>query len=147
MKKIISLFVFLSTFTTRCFSETHVDVYCLSSSNGDNIEMRTYYDNENKFDFGFVSRNKTNIRTPVYLEDYASEELDKESPNQTEYLWKEVSEGNITGEYEVISQGALIRSFVYKNYKTGKEVGFLMNFDIDYTEKNGCNWISQEAGK
>ncbi len=69
-----------------------------------------------------------------------SEEINSGRPDQVTTTWYEVYGGKITGEYEMMSQGANIYSMTYKNYGTRKQIPF--TFDPEALRKNGseCIW-------
>ncbi len=68
------------------------------------------------------------------------EELAEGRPYQfTTTRWK-MADGKINGEYEMMSQGAIVYSKTYTNARTGKKTGFARAQDVDASGKTGCRW-------
>jgi hypothetical protein len=53
--------------------------------------------------------------------------------------WK-MADGKINGEYEMMSQGAIVYSKTYTNARTGKKIDFAWAQDVDASGKTGCRW-------
>ncbi len=51
----------------------------------------------------------------------------------------EVSGNRISGEYEILSQGASVYSVEYKNYYNRKKVYFIQDANV-IPSQAGCNW-------
>jgi hypothetical protein len=120
-------------------SEVTSETFCFSSSGAKaiNFEMRTYYDSVAKFSFGFVKYVHSKQPIPVVLANSTNETLDKNAPDQETTTWSEVFGGQVTGEYEMITQGTEISSMVYTSKKNQK-VGFTSNPNV--IAEGGCNW-------
>lgn len=93
-----------------------VEVYCFSggeqgsTKNNIHFELRTYYDNDAKWDAGGFVKYKGHKPIPVifnYSEDDGTREDDGIHPMPTTTNWIEFSKGKVTGEYEMDSQGAM----------------------------------------
>jgi hypothetical protein len=66
--------------------------------------------------------------------------IDKSRPYELERVWTEVVDGKIIGEYEMNSQGAMINSFVYRNFQRKEEFNFLTLSSVDTSVETGCQW-------
>lgn len=51
-----------------------------------------------------------------------------------------MADGKINGEYEMMSQGAIVYSMTYTNARTGKKIDFAWAQDVDASGKTGCRW-------
>lgn len=121
-------------------SEVTSETFCFSSGGAKaiNFEMRTYYDSAAKFSFGFVKYQHSKHPIPLVLISSADETLDKNVPDQETTTWAEVVSGQVTGEYEMISQGTEVASMVYTSKKKSQETGFL--FNANAITDGGCKW-------
>jgi hypothetical protein len=123
-------------FTIACFilplaahAEVTGETLCFSSAGAKpaSFEMRTYFDSATRFSSGFVKYKNEKQLIPLVLANSSSETFDKNAPNQETTTWLEVFGGQVTGEYELITQGTEVSSMVYTNQKKGVKTGFLLN--------------------
>ena len=66
--------------------------------------------------------------------------MEEGRPSQFTTIWVEVSEGSLTGEYEMVSQGARIYGMTYTSYKSGKKYSFDQDITMDTSPERGCQW-------
>jgi len=123
-------------------SEVVSETMCFDMGEGSRVkfELRTYYDASNKWQGGFVKYASSGVPIPLVLTDDQAEEVSPDRPWLTTRTWSEVSEGKVTGEYEMVSQGGMIVSMNYTKKSNGKAYGFLFNPAIDSSLENGCQW-------
>jgi hypothetical protein len=66
--------------------------------------------------------------------------MDPDRPSQFTTTWFEVSDGVVSGVYEMVSQGAHIYGMTYTNYKTQKKYSFDQDIGMDASPETGCQW-------
>jgi hypothetical protein len=117
-----------------------VDFRCLSggSNNSIHLEWRTFIDVPTKWTTSYVRYKSSPMPIPLVLKYEEATQKPAGRPWEFTEVWLEVVEGKITGEYEVVSQGAMIYSFSYKNYRTGRVVDF--GQDDGAFAEDGCQW-------
>jgi hypothetical protein len=121
-------------------AEVTSETFCFSSGGAKpiNFEMRTYYDSSSKFSSGFVKYQNAKQPIPLVLANSASETLDKNAPDQETATWIEVFNGQVSGEYEMITQGTDVSSMAYTSKKKNPKIGFLLNTGA--VAQGGCKW-------
>jgi hypothetical protein len=119
---------------------TH-DTFCFSSGAAKlaNFEMQIYFDSSSKLSWGFVRYQNSRQAIPLILADSTSETLDKTAPDEETTTWVEVYGKQVTGEYQMVSQGTMISSMVYIDKKSGKKTAFGLKSDAA-TDTGSCNW-------
>lgn len=140
MKRILLALICLMPLAAHC--EVTVENFCFELEQGSPVkfELRTYYDASNKWQGGFVKYASSGVPIPLVLTDDQAEEVSPDRPWLTTRTWSEVSDGKVTGEYEMVSQGGMIVSMSYTKKSNGKAYGFLFNPAIDSSLENGCQW-------
>ncbi|WP_462029257.1 hypothetical protein [Pseudomonas sp. RT6P73] len=143
MKYLSSFFVaFLLLCPIAAHSEVTTEVYCFRSQEGKsiNFEFRSYFDSVVKWSGANVKYSKS--KTAIYLVYKNSEEevMDPDRPSQFTTTWVEVSDGVVSGNYEMVSQGARIYGMTYTNYKTQKKYSFDLDIGMDASPETGCQW-------
>jgi hypothetical protein len=133
--------------TSLCFLPLHAcaeivsESLCFSGADQEiNFEFKTYFDTVAKWSGAFVKYSKSNIPISLVLQDSRSEVLDIQTPEQTTNTWLEISEGKITGQYEVMTQGASVLSMIYIKGKNGKTFVFENNLSVMSSLEDGCSW-------
>ncbi|KAA0988567.1 hypothetical protein FQ192_16085 [Pseudomonas sp. ANT_J12] len=104
------------------------------------FELRTYYDTTNKLEGGFVKYASSGVPIPLVLTDHQEEEVSPGRPWLATTMWTEVSEGKVTGEYEMVSQGVTVLSMTYTKKSNGKQYKFSHIWNIDSSLETGCQW-------
>ena len=137
------LFVFVAVLVTQLAiaeERVAVDFRCLSGGPNDSIrlEWRTFIDVPTKWIGAYVKYK--NSQKPISLVLRTEEATQKPDGRPWEFTstWLEIVQGRITGEYEVVSQGANIYSFVYRNKRNGKSIDLIQDnaaYDVD-----NCKW-------
>ncbi|WP_150715001.1 hypothetical protein [Pseudomonas fluorescens] len=140
MKK--KLLVSLCLLPLYAHAEVVSESFCFSGGNQRfiNFELRTYFDTVAKWSGAFVKYSKSNIPISLVLKDVRSEEIDSQSPEQTTNTWLEISDGKITGEYEMMTQGGNVLSMRYVKINNGKEFFFENNLSVKSSLESGCSW-------
>ncbi|PAU55465.1 hypothetical protein [Pseudomonas sp. PICF141] len=123
-------------------SEVTTEVYCFRSQEGKdiNFEFRSYYDSVSKWSGASVKYSKSKEAISLVYKDSEEEVLDPNRPSQFTTRWIEVSEGQVTGDYGMVRQGALIYAMVYTNHKSGKRYIFEHDSNMDSPPETGCQW-------
>lgn len=106
------------------------------------LEFRVLSDPSSSWVGGYIHYRKSKTVIPLALKSTRVTDKPEGRPWGYTDLWVEVSDGQITGEYEVMHQGALINSFVYRNRKSGKQYSFEMDVDDRDVDINSdvCVW-------
>lgn len=122
--------------------EVTTEVSCFRSLGGKNInfEFRSYYDTVSRWSGAGVRYTKSPKAIPLVYRGVEEEVMEEGRPSQFTTIWVEVSEGSLTGEYEMVSQGARIYGMTYTNYKSGKKYSFDQDITMDATPETGCQW-------
>ncbi|NTX27167.1 hypothetical protein HT746_08475 [Burkholderia pyrrocinia] len=123
-------------------AEVSTEVLCFRT-NGDKpvrFELRTYYDDVAKWSGGVVRYAKSKTAIPLLFKHRDEEILAEDRPYQYTTTWWEMVDGKINGEYEMMSQGAVVYSMTYTNARTGKKTDFAWAPDVDASAKSGCRW-------
>jgi len=140
MKKILLAFVFLLPMSARCEVVAESLCFSLPDKKSINFEIRTYFDPLTKWSGAFVKYAKSKTPISLVLKDRQSEEIDSQTPEQTTTTWLEVSEGKITGEYEMMSQGGNVLSMTYTKNTNSKKFTFENNVNVESSLEEGCKW-------
>ena len=121
-------------------AEVSSETFCFSSGGARpiNFELHTYYDPSSKFSSGFVKYQNAKQPIPLVLANSASETLDKTAPDQETTTWIEVFNGQVSGEYEMITQGTAVSSMAYTSRKKNQKTGFMPNTSA--MTESGCKW-------
>lgn len=140
----IGITVLLTAINAFAKAPIEEDFRCLTTEgpNPIKLEFRVLSDPGSSWVGGYIKYRKSNTVIPLVLK--STEVTDKPQGHPWDYtdVWVEVYDGQITGEYEVMHQGALINSFVYRNRKSGKQYSFEMDIDdrdIDI-DSGVCTW-------
>ncbi|NIF55484.1 hypothetical protein [Burkholderia sp. Ax-1724] len=122
-------------------AEISHDTFCFSSGGAKsiNFEMGTYYDSSSKLSWGYVEYQNAKQSIPLVLAESTGKKMGEDVPDEATTTWIEIYGKQITGEYQMVSQGTMVPSMVYTNKKSGKKVAFGLNPDAS-TDKGGCDW-------
>ncbi|PTQ91444.1 hypothetical protein C8K18_13113 [Paraburkholderia sp. GV068] len=122
-------------------AEISHDTFCFGSSGEKpvNFEMTTYFDSSTKLSWGFVKNQKSPRAIPLILAESTAQTLDKDVPDEVQTTWVEVLGKQVTGEYQMISQGAMVYSMVYISGKSGKKTAFGLKLGA-LTDNGRCDW-------
>jgi hypothetical protein len=138
-----NLFIALSLLLAPAISYAEIshDTLCFSSGAAKpiNFEMGTYYDSSNNLSWGYVKYQGSKQSIPLVLAESTREKMGEGVPDETTTTWIEIYGKQITGEYQMVSQGTMVPSMVYVNMKSGKKMSFGLNVDAP-AEKGGCDW-------
>ncbi len=119
--------------------ELSVDVRCFSDAKEKiNLEFRAYSDPEIGWVGGQVRyRQSKKFIQLVYGGTETLSEVE-DGPWEFQHTWLEILDGSITGQYNLISQGAVIYGFSYTSKSTGRTVDIS---NQTYPDTNGkCTW-------
>lgn len=140
MKRLLLLVIGVLPLTAHCEVVSENLCFELDEGNSMKFEFRTYYDASNKWSGGFVKYASSGVPIPLVLTDSQAEEVSPDRPWLTTTTWSEVSDGKVTGEYEMVSQGVTALSMTYTKKSTGKQYEFSHKWCINSSLKNGCQW-------
>jgi len=123
-------------------SEITTEVYCFRSQEGKsiNFEFRSYFDSVVKWRGANVKYSKSKTAIGLVYQNSEEEVMDPDRPSQFTTTWVEVSDGVVSGDYEMVSQGARIYGMTYTNYKTQKKYSFDQDIGMDASPETGCQW-------
>ncbi len=140
MKKLFLMLLLVLPLTAR--SEITTQVSCFRSLEGKNInfEFRTYYDSVAQWGGAGVRYSKSKKAISLVHRSTEQEILAEDRPYEFTTTWVEVSEGTLTGEYEMVRQGARIYGMTYTNYKSGKKYSFDQDISMEASPETGCHW-------
>jgi hypothetical protein len=134
--------VLLLVLPLAAHSEVSTQVRCFHSLEGKNIsfEFRAYYDLDAKWSGASVRYSKS--KKAITLVHHRTEEyvMTESGPYEFTTTWVEVSDGAVTGQYVIATQGARVNSMRYTNYKSGKQYSFDEDFSIEASPETGCQW-------
>lgn len=124
------------------YSEVSTEIYCFQSLGGNSIkfEFRSYYDSVAKWSGASVKYSKSKEAITLAYRGSEEEVMDPDRPSQFTTTWVEVSNGVVTGYYEMVSQGARIYGMTYTNYKTKAVYSFQYDMNMDPSPEMGCQW-------
>lgn len=127
---------------TAAHCEISEEVYCFNSSGAgaNNFGLHVLYDEALKWSGAFVKYSSAKAVITLVVKDERSDEINPGRPDEVLTTWYEVYGGRITGEYEMMSQGANVYSMIYKNYTTHKKVPFTFNPDALVKNGSECVW-------
>ena len=117
-----------------------IDFRCLTGGEGNktHLEWRTFSDIPTKWVVAYVRYQKS--RTPITAVFQSSEATQKPKGRPWEFTshWLEVVDGQVSGEYVVVSQGANIYRFSYTNLRSHKKTEFWQ--DLAAMKDDQCEW-------
>jgi hypothetical protein len=139
MKSIFLGLLLMVPLSARC--EIIREDFCFTSSGAKSMrfEFHAVYDQATRWSGAFVKYEKS--REPISLVLRSTQEVvvDSDRPSDITEDWLEVSGDGITGEYEIVSQGANVYSVIYTSRATQEK--FYFNLDPDATPSDkGCAW-------
>lgn len=116
----------LAGMSAQAIGDVETDLRCLSSATTPAIrlEWHTFADSAAGWFGGYVRYEGKSQVIPIVLSDTQTLSRPSGRPWEFRYVWLEVSNGRITGEYHLSSQGADVYDFSYKNLRTGKLSSF-----------------------
>jgi hypothetical protein len=141
--ELVNIFsVLFFSLPTVAYCDAISEVYCFSSDAKKilNFELRTFFDQSTKFSSGFVRYQNSNSTIPLVLKSASGQTLSAGRPDEFTSTWLEVNRGKISGEYEMVSQGANIYSMVYTSYGTRKKTSFTLDPNVTPSLDKGCQW-------
>lgn len=140
LRQICAVAVALLPAVAHC--EITEEVYCFDSGGGGakNFGIHILYNDAAKWSGAFVKYRGAKSAITLVTKNEESKEINPGRPDQTTTTWYEVYGGKITGEYEMMSQGANIYSMTYKNYGTHKQVPFIFNPEALGKNGSDCIW-------
>ncbi|MET3119090.1 hypothetical protein AAKU64_003329 [Undibacterium sp. GrIS 1.8] len=123
----------VSPLSTRCLSSD-------ASKKAIKLQFSTVGDDATGWSGAFVKYGKNGKPITLVVQKTSSEELIAGRPAEFTTIWLEVVGDQITGTYEVATQGALINNFVYKNKRTGATMSFSESRDVELSDDGSCKW-------
>lgn len=140
MRKVLLMLLGLLPMTAHCEVVTENLCFELSETSPVKFELRTYTDVSAQWSGGFVKYATSDVPIPLVSTRSESEELNPQGPFQNTDTWAEVSDGKVSGEYEMVSQGGIIVSMIYTKKSNGKKYSFSNNTSINSSLAFGCEW-------
>ncbi|WP_407364179.1 hypothetical protein HKW97_24020 (plasmid) [Pseudomonas luteola] len=138
MHKILSLALSICMSSVQA-GELSVDSRCFSDAKGKiNLEFRAYSDADIGPVGGQVRYRQSRKFIPLVYKQTTTLMEVEDRPWEFQDTWLEVLNGAITGQYDMITQGALIYSFSYTSKRTGKTIHLSKQ---TYPDESGkCTW-------
>lgn len=117
-----------------------VDLRCLTTGETKPIQLewRTFFEPESKWSSAYVKYKDAKQVIPLVRRSSEATQKPVGRPWEFTTLWLEIVDGQVSGEYEITSQGVNIYGFVYKNTRTGKTVSFFQ--DNEAFQESECKW-------
>lgn len=127
-------------------SAIHPEVTCFTSGGKAPIrfELRSYFDDDSRLQFGFVRYAKSTQAIPLVFRRQDCEEIWPDRPHQCTANWLEVLDGQTAGSYQMVWQGASVLSMDYTRKSDGKSFSFFRDDSTDFSD-TGCQWSSPES--
>lgn len=125
--------------SARC--EISKEDFCFTSGGAKPVrfEFHTVYDRTTRWSGAFVKYEKSREPISLVVRSTQEVEVDLDRPSEITENWLEVSGDGITGDYEIVSQGANVYSVTYTNRATQKKLYFNLDPDATPSDK-GCAW-------
>ncbi|NML17485.1 hypothetical protein [Azohydromonas caseinilytica] len=140
MRFLFLVAIFFVAFTTQAREPLAVDFRCLIGGDKQNIhlEWRVFSEPETGWTTAYVKYHGGSKPIPLVQKSEEATQKPEGRPWEMTSIWLEVMEGKITGEYRVVTQGANIYRFQYKNHRNGKEMVFVQDLAAQWND--GCEW-------
>jgi hypothetical protein len=135
--------LFLIIFSASpAYSEVISEDYCFSSGGPapTRFELRTYHDISSKWSGAFVKYEKSKVPLSLIFQSTKVEGRNEDQPVLSTDEWLEVSGNKISGQYEIMSQGATVYSMTYTNNSTHKKLYFNLDPNVVPSVEIGCKW-------
>lgn len=130
----------LTAFAAHASTGIEEDIRCLSTSGPKKIQLewRTFSDSRAGWFGGYVRYKGASRTLPIVLASTTTVSSPEGRPSEFRYTWLEVSDGRVTGEYGLSSQGARVYDFSYKNLRNAQKFAFT---ELDLPGEDGkCQW-------
>jgi hypothetical protein len=137
-------FVLVTLPLTSAAGQASDDVRCFSSNEEKQpiqLEARIFNVPQANWQGGYVKYRGANAATPIVFKSAEATKKPADKPWEINTTWIEVLEGNVTGQYNIVSQGTRVYSITYKNFNTKKTLHFFE--DIRSLGDNQCVWKPQ----
>lgn len=139
MKSLFLMLLFVIPLSAHC--EISKEDFCFTSGGAMpvRLEFHVVYDRTAKWSGAFVKYERS--REPISLVLRSTQTVDGQSGRPSEIIedWLEVSGGSVSGDYEIVSQGANVYSVTYTSRATRKKYYFNLDSDATPSDK-GCAW-------
>ena len=141
MRALLISIAFL-TLSNSASAKVVTEVFCFSTKAPKLIkfEMRTYYDTDTKWMGGAIKYEKSRNYISILQTGDNSDSAGQNNAASTTRTWAEVVGKKVTGEYEMISQGASVQSMKYTNIETKREFSFIFDATVESSLQSGCEW-------
>ncbi|MCA8424679.1 hypothetical protein LGN30_15930 [Burkholderia seminalis] len=140
MKKALALLTLCIALPASAEVSTEVPCFRTAGDQPVRVEPRMYHDDVAKWSGGVVRHAKSNTAIPLPFKHRDAEMLAADWSYQYTTTWWGMVDGTIDGEYEMMSQGAMVYSIPYTNARTGRKTDFAWAPDIDASAKSGRRW-------
>lgn len=136
MKNLLLLLSVFMSFNTLASLDKNVGCFS-SDSKKVNVKFVNVYDDDASLSYVKYKNSKQSI--PLIFSTKSEEDVAEGRPAEITTTWLEIINGQLNGQYIVMSQGARYYSFVYKN-KFGKTVSLNENPDAYNDSHSDCIW-------
>lgn len=122
--------------------DINTEVLCFHSLGKKEIqlEFRTFYETESKWSGGYIKHSTSRTAIPIVLKKTEESDMTGSSPADSTSTWIEIDNGEISGEYEISSQGVNVYDFNYTKRKNGKKYFFTLDPNTEFSIESGCRW-------
>jgi hypothetical protein len=138
----IFTFLIIGIFCHSAAGQVRTEVLCFTTQSRPTIkmEMRTYFDTQNKFSFGFVRYQESSEPIPIVLRTTEVSTTSKDSPDEISTEWTEVNRNTISGRYIITTQGGQVLAMQYEQLRTGRRYNFAIEPNTQSSAEKGCEW-------
>ena len=139
-------FISLVLFSNYAAAQVNADVLCFTSDGNRPLrfELRTYYDLTTKWSGGYVKYEKSKNSISIVVHQTREDLTASDAPSSGTTNWVEVWNGQVSGSYEMESQGVQLISMTYIRRKDGKRFSFHLDSNVPSSLEKGCSWSAAE---
>lgn len=138
--KINKSILILVALTPLAHAAVSTNTVCFLSQENIRLELHTYFDPITRWRGGFVRKPGVKEIIPIVFHSSNYEIVSSKRPYDATTTWIEVYKGEVSGRYEMGSQGANIYSMIYTDRLTGKTTSFGWASEVGMSVKNECQW-------
>lgn len=126
--------------------DIHTEALCLHTLGEKEIqlELRTFYEIESRWSGGYVKYSNSSKPISIVLKGTEENNSTNNSPTNSTSTWVEIENGEISGEYEISSQGVSVYDFNYTKRENGKKYYFTLDPNVDFSIESGCHWKNNQ---
>lgn len=143
--KWLALCFWMVSLSMQAFADGVIkEVRCLTGGENQKIkiELGMYDDASNRWSGGYVKHGKKKPPIPIVPVERVDTPFPEGRPSEEDSTWLEIGPSGVIGQYEMMTQGALIYSFTYQNKKTGKKYDFSEDYSSRRDDGSACAFDS-----